>query len=131
MKFNINHYVRVKFTKYGKTLISTMDELAKPKIDVDGTTKIQLWKLMHDFGKFCFNGSLEIPFETIIDFDMSMEEPDPLTIATVGFLNKTKNKMHTLALIPLQVVTEKINSNSPLDAADKQWVIDQMNSITI
>lgn len=76
MKFNINNYVMVKLTDYGRNELQRQhDELVKttgykgayqpPKTDSDGYSKFQLWDLMATFGHMIFNGC-NPPFETEI-----------------------------------------------------------------
>lgn len=86
MKFNINDYVKVKLTDYGKLCLKKNyddmmeflkswygDDMEKyswlefklPEEDGEGYSEWQLWKLMQEFGKYCENG-FTIPFETEI-----------------------------------------------------------------
>ncbi len=65
MKFNLNHYVKVKLTDRGKTLLIANDH-SVPEADADGWTKWQLWHLMQCFGEHMYNGC-RIPFETEIE----------------------------------------------------------------
>lgn len=65
---NLNDIVQVKLTKYGLTILcSNHIELFKgqqytpvytpPKVDTDGWSEFQLWRLMQEFGKFMYNGN--------------------------------------------------------------------------
>lgn len=82
-EFNINEYVYVKLTDYGKEILKerrkTLNEVLiskgiEPftndlvKTDKDGYTQFQLWELMSIFGNF-ISVSSKIPFETIIRFN--------------------------------------------------------------
>ncbi len=77
--FNINQYVGVKLTDEGlRILESQHNELLKsmtpeaaesvgpfvaPQVDEEGYSQIQLWELMHSFGRYMYNGNPNIPFE--------------------------------------------------------------------
>lgn len=80
MKFNINDEVRVRLTDVGRAIHrknhddlfkawgarGVMPEYRPPKEDPGGWSTWQLWDLMHEFGRHCYNGA-KIPFETEID----------------------------------------------------------------
>lgn len=66
MKFNINHYVRVKLTDYGKEILKKNDLEFLHKPDEDGFSKWQLWVLMETFGKYTHLG-YELPFGANIE----------------------------------------------------------------
>lgn len=82
-EFNINEYVYVKLTDYGKEILRERRErfnevlISKGiepfttdfiKVDEDGFTQFQLWELMNIFGNF-MNVSSKLPFETTIRFN--------------------------------------------------------------
>lgn len=82
MKFNINEYVKVKLTPYGKQKlledhnefwsqygIGYKHEFILPKEDENGYSTWQLWLLMKNLGKYC-NVGAELPFETDILIDI-------------------------------------------------------------
>ena len=84
INFNINDYVYVKLTPYGKEILDKdSEDLArywnKPrdffkrniKEDEDGYSKWQLHNLMESFGKHCFNGC-NLPFETTIKIEVDI-----------------------------------------------------------
>ncbi len=76
-KFNINNYVKVKLTDYGKEIYyhqfdKTNERLGKeiikprmPTLDDEGYLKDQLWKIMSVFGEYISLGSKQ-PFDTDI-----------------------------------------------------------------
>lgn len=79
MKFNINHYVKVKLTEKGIEILKEqhndiqkyallLPDFEEPQKDDDGYTKFQLWELMLKFGNHLYNGC-EVPFhpEIIIE----------------------------------------------------------------
>jgi hypothetical protein len=81
MRFNINDYVNVKLTDYGRQL-HREDHYAfwkaagreppypyrPPKEDADGWSQWQMWDLMQTFGKHISLGT-KMPFETEIRID--------------------------------------------------------------
>lgn len=81
MKFNINKYVKVRVTPYGRSLLEKQHaELMEmiPEcgrhpfrldIDQDGYSKFQLWDLMSRLGQYCQMG-VEQPFETEVVFEI-------------------------------------------------------------
>lgn len=79
MRFNINHYVKVKLTEKGIEILKKQHEdiqkyalllpdFEEPAKDNDGYTRFQLWVLMCTFGEHLYNGC-EAPFnpEIIIE----------------------------------------------------------------
>ena len=82
---NINHYVRIKLTKFGfEKLKKNHENLRKkcpsigkftpPKVDEYGFCEMQLWEVMHTFGKDLFLGSANLPFEANIQIDEAQFE---------------------------------------------------------
>lgn len=77
---NFNDYCWVRLTDEGRAIHRRLfDELvaAYPKVDTlkyepptdtHGWSRFQLWELMHDFGKYCYNGQMKLPFGTEILF---------------------------------------------------------------
>lgn len=76
--FNVNQYVLVKLTEFGKVQLckdhyefwiatgrSNIPEFKLPKEDSHGYSKWQLWSLMEHLGKYCHLGN-KLPFETDI-----------------------------------------------------------------
>ena len=73
---NINSYVRIKPTEFGLETLRKKYEVIKEWYpaefnrlttpDEDGYIEMQLWQVMHIFGKNMYSGSNKIPFDTII-----------------------------------------------------------------
>lgn len=98
--FNINNYVGVKLTDEGlKILEFQHNELLKemtpeaakmvgefktPHVDEEGYSQIQLWKLMHSFGRYMYNGNPNPPFEV----DIKISDNHLIQHTT----NKSKNR---------------------------------------
>jgi len=76
MKININDYVKIKLTDYGKEVLKETKEefltsfnkryntkhtvdsfFEKIEYDKEGYTKFQLWHLMEIFGDYMYNGA--------------------------------------------------------------------------
>ena len=85
VRFNVNHYVRVKITPHGKKCLrKNYDDLAKsyggklsfpfrlPKADKDGWTRFQMHDLIANFGQHMYCGC-EVPFETEIEILLENE----------------------------------------------------------
>lgn len=80
MDFNVNHYVRVKLTDYGRECLrknheqlyqgwkGTRPEYHPPNEDVDGWSRWQLWSLMADLGPHISLG-MNPPFEATIQIE--------------------------------------------------------------
>ena len=79
MKFNLNHYVKVRLTDSGRylhrknfdMLYAGQNEKPKytpPKEDSEGWSRWQLWHLMQEFGEYLSCGC-NIPFETTIELE--------------------------------------------------------------
>ena len=78
MKFNINNYVRVRLTDYGKRMLmeqflegkrkhpEVFREFNLPKEDKDGWSTWQMWNLISTFGNYIRLGG-EPPFHTEIE----------------------------------------------------------------
>lgn len=91
MYFNINNYVKVKLTDYGRQLyFQWWEDLNKklnmriepkyPVEDEDGYFKDSLWSLMEVFGRHFHMGG-KLPFATNIEFydeDLQKEKPEAL-----------------------------------------------------
>jgi len=69
-KFNINNNVKIKLTEAGIDILKkerpNLLEIYNNRIDKDGYTQVQLWEVMNVFGKHCYNGNNNLPFETNI-----------------------------------------------------------------
>lgn len=74
MKFNVNNYVAIQLTDFGKEILrkehaeifKNMDyPYIEPKEDADGWSKWQMHTLMYFFGKYTYNGG-KLPFNTNI-----------------------------------------------------------------
>lgn len=74
MKFNVNNYVRVRLTSYGKEILRrnarkfspAFRKFALPKEDSEGWSEWQMLYLMEEFGDYIRLGG-DLPFETEID----------------------------------------------------------------
>lgn len=75
---NMNEYVYVKLTDFGKSIIAKEDNdietntHTKPNIRKQNElgTRFQLYELFSSFGKYMYNGSASVPFENnVIIFD--------------------------------------------------------------
>lgn len=87
ISFNLNHNVFVKLTDIGHMELKRQhDELFRegrfpPRVytppieDEDGWSKWQLWDLMAQLGRKCYNGCC-VPFETEIRLDVAPKESD-------------------------------------------------------
>ena len=63
IKFNINNFVKVKLTPYGKSIFKNR----RPNMDHQGSTfTFQLWVLMNIFGDEMWNGNEQIFENSII-----------------------------------------------------------------
>lgn len=82
MKFNLNQYVKIKLTDYGRHILeadhnalyvyfSNPPKFVMPKEDAGGWSKWQLHYVFARFGKYIGMGK-EIPFETTI---IILDEP--------------------------------------------------------
>lgn len=99
MKFNINNDVRIKLTDEGikiyksmwqeiikrlpKEAKNRMKKFMEPEIDEEGYSRMQLWEVMNIYGKYMYNGNVNIPFETEIDI------PDEYLIFSTEQSSKT------------------------------------------
>ena len=75
-KFNLNYYVYVQLTSFGKKVLYeyykkagvsqvSVRKLYKMKNSI---IQIQLWELAHIFGKKLYNGAVDSPFENSFIF---------------------------------------------------------------
>jgi len=75
MILNLNRKVRIRLTDFGRAEFQKqLNELperyrAMPK-EVDGWSEWPLWDVMNTFGKYCYMGSVQLPFAT----DMELVE---------------------------------------------------------
>lgn len=71
MKFNINHYVRIRLTDYGRSIVKgekhPWPDLIEDRKDSEGFHRVQMWVAMSTFGPFigmgaplCFDNTIEI-----------------------------------------------------------------------
>ena len=67
-KFNVNHYVKVKLTEYGKDVFKRKSYFKLKKEDEDGYTEFQLWDFMSIFGSEMRITLQNMPFDTNIIF---------------------------------------------------------------
>ena len=87
MIFNINNYVEIKLTQYGKDILKEKEDkifteypslkeyLYKYKVNNRGYLKLQLWEVMNIFGDHLGNG-LQVPFEMKIKMEIKDVEVD-------------------------------------------------------
>lgn len=87
IEFNMNQYVRVRLTEYGRSLHrQDYDEFVRrfgkppfkykpPVEDADGWSEWQLWQLMNIFGQHVQMG-FRVPFETNMKFAVEKELPN-------------------------------------------------------
>lgn len=100
MIFNINNYVEIKLTQYGKDILKEKEDkifteypslkeyLYKYKVNNRGYIKLQLWEVMNLFGSYLGNG-LQNPFEIKIkmevkDVEVDQEEAKQIFIESVA-----------------------------------------------
>ena len=75
-KTNLNYYIYVKLTDYGKELIikdygySYFEVCIERNKQPDGYYRLQLWEVMQMLGTYCYNGC-KLPLETAVYFDES------------------------------------------------------------
>ena len=87
MIFNINNYVEIKLTQYGKDILKEKEDkifteypslkeyLYKYKVNNRGYLKLQLWEVMNIFGdRFC--DGCDAPFEMDIKMEVKDVEVD-------------------------------------------------------
>jgi len=60
--YSINDFVKVKLTQFGLELYQKHCPV-RLVLDVEGFAKIQLWELMFIYGKYLYNGAMQLPFE--------------------------------------------------------------------
>ena len=82
--FNINDDICVRLTKTGKEILRKKFEILStdhgnhdltfslPDEDENGYSKWQLWDLMNQLGKYCYNG-YDPPFEVIIKIPITIQ----------------------------------------------------------
>ena len=87
MIFNINNYVEIKLTQYGKDILKEKEDkifteypslkeyLYKYKVNNRGYLKLQLWEVMNIFGDHLGNGC-DTPFEMDIKMEVKDVEVD-------------------------------------------------------
>lgn len=66
-RMNMNEYVKVKLTPYGKEIFTTHCPqwylIVSERGDKEGYVKIQMWELFEIFGSCLFLGNPNLPFE--------------------------------------------------------------------
>ena len=73
-KTNLNYYIYVKLTDYGKGLIiedcgyGYFEACIESKKQPNGYYKLQMHQVMQLLGKYCYNGC-KLPLETSVYFD--------------------------------------------------------------
>lgn len=84
IKFNLNHYVKVKLTNFGKTqlrkqhleLFNNLNRYVpyKEAKEEDGWSEWQLWDLMERLGQYCHLGMANQPFEPNIQIQLQGDQ---------------------------------------------------------
>ena len=73
-KFNINYYMYVKLTPFGKEKIiekcgyEYFEHCIESNKQSDGYYQLQAHTVMNLLGEYCWNGTLKLPFETNVYF---------------------------------------------------------------
>ena len=73
-KFNINYYMYVKLTPFGKEKIiekcgyEYFEHCIESNKQPDGYYQLQAHTVMNLLGEFCYNGARQLPFETNVYF---------------------------------------------------------------
>ena len=73
-EFNINHYMYVKLTEFGKEKIvekygpEYFEHCVESNLQADGYYKLQAHTVMNLLGEYCYNGALHLPFLTKVYF---------------------------------------------------------------
>ena len=79
MRFNVNKYVRVRLTDYGRQIHrenfdrlnvfsrGALGEYTPPEEDENGWSEWQMWCLMGEFGRALKTPTANIPFESEIE----------------------------------------------------------------
>ena len=87
--FNANDYVRFKLTPHGRRchlwehmqFWASVDRPDQPytplAVDIDGYSKMQLWKFMNCFGQFMVMGAESSPIEMNMFFEVMPCHADP------------------------------------------------------
>lgn len=73
IEVSLNDYISVKLTKTGLAIMKAhYDEVFtgrlaeyRPRVEIDknGYTRFQIWEFMSYFGKYSYNGNLNMPYE--------------------------------------------------------------------
>ena len=80
-KFNVNYYMYVKLTDYGKEMIKLkcgtgyFEHCIESNKQPDGYYKLQAHTVMNLLGEFCYNGARELPFKLEVYFTDEDLEP--------------------------------------------------------
>ena len=73
-KFNINYYMYIKLTDFGKAKIIEKcgEDYYRVCIEShkqpDGYYQLQAYEVMNLLGEYCYNGAVQLPFETTVYF---------------------------------------------------------------
>ena len=73
-KFNVNYYMHVKLTDFGKQKIiekcghDYFKYCIEGNLQPDGYYQLQAHTVMNLLGEYCYNGARELPFETNVYF---------------------------------------------------------------
>ena len=73
-KFNINYFMYIKLTDFGKEKIiekygyDYFRHCVESNILSDGYCKLQAHTVMNLLGEYCYNGAKQLPFETNVYF---------------------------------------------------------------
>ena len=119
MIFNINNYVEIKLTQYGKDILKEKEDkifteypslkeyLYKYKVNNTGYLKLQLWEVMNIFGDHLGYG-LQNPFEMKIRMEVKDVEVDQEEAKQI-FKTNIKN-FFLPSYITVSFIVKKLNS---------------------
>ena len=93
-KFNVNYYMYIKLTDFGKQKIiekcgyDYFNHCIESNLQPDGYYKLQAHTVMNLLGEYCYNGARGLPFETNIYFT-----DDDLELTTGNWSNYSSTMM--------------------------------------
>ena len=93
-KFNVNYYMYVKLTDFGKQKIiekcghDYFKHCIESNLQPDGYYQLQAHTVMNLLGEYCYNGARELPFETNVYF-----AADDLELTTGSWSNYSSTMM--------------------------------------
>ena len=93
-EFNVNYYMYVKLTDFGKQKIiekcgyDYFKHCIESNLQPDGYYQLQAHTVMNLLGEYCYNGARELPFELKVYFTS-----DDLTLQTGTWTNYSSTMM--------------------------------------